>query len=104
MDVVNALAGRAHHVTVASHDPPLVREALHRLVDAGTPCELELLFGLPMRAAMRAARDLGVPTRIYVPYGHSWLPYALSRAIKRPRMIWWIFTDAAFGRLSYLYK
>lgn len=102
--VVDRLAGRARHVAVATHDPLLAREALRRLIDAGTPCELELLLGLPMRAATQAARDLGVRTRVYIPYGHSWVPYALSRAMKNPRVFWWIFTDAVFGRQSCFLK
>jgi len=102
--VVDRLAGRARHVAVATHDPLLAREALRRLIDAGTPCELELLLGLPMRAATQAASDLGVRTRVYIPYGHSWVPYALSWAMKNPRVFWWIITDAVFGRRSSFLK
>jgi hypothetical protein len=25
---------------------------------------------------------LNIPVRIYIPYGHAWLPYALSAALK----------------------
>jgi proline dehydrogenase len=102
--VVDRLAGRARHVTVATHDAPLARTALRRLIDAGTSCELELLFGLPMRAAMRAARDLGVRSRVYVPYGHSWVPYALSWVRQNPRVLWWVLTDATLGRWSQFVK
>jgi proline dehydrogenase len=102
--VVDRLAGRARHVLVATHDAPLARMAMRRLIDAGTPCELELLFGLPMRAAMRAARDLGVRSRVYVPYGHSWVPYALSWVRQNPRVLWWVLTDATFGRWSQFVK
>jgi proline dehydrogenase len=102
--VVERLAGRASHVLVATHDAPLAREALRRLIKAGTSCELELLFGLPMRAAIRVARDFGVRTRVYVPYGHSWVPYALSWARRNPRVFWWIFADAFLGRRSQFVK
>lgn len=102
--VVDRLAGRARHVLVATHDAPLAREALHRLIEAGTSCELELLFGLPMRAATQVARDLGVRTRVYVPYGNSWVPYALSWARKNPRVFWWILSDALLGRRSQFVK
>jgi proline dehydrogenase len=102
--VVDRLAGRARRVAVATHDALLAREALHRLTAAGTPCELELLFGLPMRAARQVARDLGVSTRVYIPYGHSWVPYALSWVKQNPRVLWWVFSDATFGRSSQFVK
>jgi proline dehydrogenase len=102
--VVDRLAGRARHVAVATHDAQLAREALRRLTAVGTPCELELLFGLPMRAARQVARDLGVSTRVYVPYGHSWVPYALSWVRQNPRVLWWVVSDATFGRWSQFVK
>jgi proline dehydrogenase len=102
--LVDRLAGRACHVAVATHDAPLAREAVRRLRAAGTPCELELLFGLPMRAARRATRDLGVNTRVYIPYGHSWVPYALSWVRQNPRVLWWVLADASFGRWSQFVK
>jgi proline dehydrogenase len=102
--VVDRLAGRARHVAVATHDALLARESLRRLTVAGTPCELELLFGLPMRAARQAARDLGVGTRVYIPYGHSWVPYALRWVKQNPRVLWWVLADATFGRWSQFVK
>lgn len=95
--VINRLAGRARQVAVATHDAPLALEALRILRDAGTPCEWELLFGLPLKSAMRAARQLGVPVRVYVPYGEAWLPYVLSQVRTKPRIFWWIMRDAVFG-------
>lgn len=102
--VIDRLAGRARHVGVATHDPKLAREALRRLLDAGTACELEQLFGLPTRDTMRVARELGVPTRFYIPWGHSWVPYAFRWALANPRVLWWVARDTMFGRWSYLLK
>jgi proline dehydrogenase len=98
MAVIRRLAGQAHHVAVATHDPPLAREALRCLLEAGTPCELELLFGLPLKAPMQVARDLGVRVRIYIPYGESWLPYAFSQVQKNPKILWWVIRDTVFGQ------
>jgi proline dehydrogenase len=95
--VIDRLAGRARRVAVATHDPLLARESLRRLLEAGTPCDLELLFGLPMKAAMHVARDLGVRIRVYIPYGESWLPYAFSQVQKNPRILWWVIRDSVFG-------
>lgn len=104
LSVIDRLCGRAHHVGVATHDAWLAREALQRLIDSDTPCELEQLFGLPTRDTLRVARDMGVPARCYIPYGNSWVPYALSRALRHPRMMWWIARDLVLGRQSYLLK
>jgi proline dehydrogenase len=98
LEVVTRLAGRASHVGVASHDPRLAKEALQILVGRGTRAELELLYGLPMTPALAVARSLQVPVRIYVPYGHGWLPYSLGQAVKRPSIAWWMLKDALLDR------
>lgn len=93
MAVVDRLAGRAIEVAVASHDAPLVRQALTRLKAAGTPCELELLCGLPRHEVMAVARELGVPVRFYVPFGTAWLPYALGHLVRQPKLWGWMVRD-----------
>jgi proline dehydrogenase len=96
LKVIAKLAGRAKLVGVASHDPAVVRPALQTLKDAGTPCELELLYGLPVGPAMAIARSMNVPVRFYIPYGHAWLPYSLSQAKRNPRILWWTMRDMLF--------
>jgi CelD/BcsL family acetyltransferase involved in cellulose biosynthesis len=93
LDVIDRLCGRATHVAVATHDTWLAAEAFERLGRAGTPCGLELLYGLPMRESLDQARRLGVDVRIYVPYGRAFLPYAVSQLGKRPRMALWLARD-----------
>jgi len=88
--VVDRLAARARHVGVATRDSTLAREALRRLRALGTPAELELVLGLPSRAALEVAREAGVPVRVYVPYGIAALPYSLSQARGHPRVLWWL--------------
>lgn len=95
--LVSQLAGRTAPVAVATHDPALAHEALTRLRDAGTPCELEQLRGLPSRRTIAVARRLGVPVRIYVPYGPGWWPYAINQALARPYLPAWFLRDAAAG-------
>jgi proline dehydrogenase len=94
LKVVEALAGRARRVAVATHDPVLASGAIRKLQAAGTPCELELLFGLPSRAVLEAGRKLGTPVRFYLPYGHAWLPYGVRQAARNPRILWWMLRDA----------
>jgi proline dehydrogenase len=91
--VIDRLAGRACQVGVATHDIPLAEEAIKRLKAADTPCEMELLYGLPARGSVRLAQRLGVGVRFYVPYGYGWLPYSLSWASRNPRVFWWMVKD-----------
>lgn len=94
LDVVDRLAGKARCVRVATHDAPLAREALHRLKAAGTRCELELLFGLPVNNLVSVAAELDVPVRIYIAFGHAYLPYALASLRKRPGMMLKLLKEA----------
>lgn len=87
------LAGRVAPVAVATHDPGLAERALDLLLSAGTPCELEQLRGLPARRTMAVARRLGVPVRVYVPFGPGWWPYALDKALARPYLLSWMIRD-----------
>jgi proline dehydrogenase len=98
LSLIDRLAGRARHVAVATHDPALAHAALARLRAAGTPCQQELLFGLPLKAALRVAVEAGVSTRIYVPYGEAWIPYCVSRLRENPRILVWLARDALLGR------
>ena len=98
--VVDRLAGRARFVGVATHDAALVRLALERLLSTGTPCEAELLFGLPSGDPSRVARGKGVATRLYVPFGQGALPYRLSQARQRPEVLWWAMRDLVRARAT----
>ncbi len=91
--VIDALAGRARHVAVASHDLPLVAQAVERLRAASTSCQLELLYGLPMREVLRFADAERLAVHVYVPYGKAYLPYALSKAKADPKILWWMVRD-----------
>ncbi len=93
LEVIDALAGAARHVGVATHDPWLAGEAVRRLRDASTPCTLELLYGLPMRESLRQARALDLPVRVYVPYGTAYMPYAVDELRRHPRMALWLARD-----------
>lgn len=97
--LIRILAGRSAPVAVATHDPVLARIALEHLRHAHTPCELELLHGLPQRAVSHVARAMGVPVRIYVPFGTAWLPYALKQVLRRPRTIVWLIHDTVVAPL-----
>ena len=96
--IIERLAGGPSRVSIATHDVPLAREAIRRLRAANTVCDIELLFGLPVRPAIRLARENGVPARLYVPFGEGYLPYTLSQVRRRPRIVWWIVRDTVLAR------
>lgn len=93
LEVIDRLAGRAAHVAVASHDVPLAAEAISRLRAAGTSCELELLFGLPITQSADWAREHQVPLRVYIPYGAGYIPHAIDQLWRNPRFVFWILKD-----------
>jgi len=80
LKVIERLAGRARHVSVATHDPKLVRAGASALLARGTPCELELLYGLPVGAVLRLPGNSVCRFGVYLPYGHAWLPYVVGPA------------------------
>lgn len=91
--LAESLAGRSAPVAVATHDPVLAERALTLLLGSGTPCELEQLRGLPARRTTAVARRLGVPVRVYVPFGPGWWSYALDKALARPYLLSWMIRD-----------
>lgn len=85
--VVEALAAhRSCHVEVATHDAVLAGTCLKRLLAAGASCELQVLHAMRSAAAIRIARKLGVPVRVYVPYGTGRAPYAPAALRRHPAL------------------
>lgn len=94
LKVIDRLAGKASCVRVATHDTSLANDALSRLKATNTPCELELLYGLPITNLVSIADELDVPVRIYIAFGHAYLPYAISSLRKQPAMILKLIKEA----------
>lgn len=97
LGLINRLAGKASSVSVATHDAPLAHTALKRLLDSGTPCELELTHGLHQQAAIQVARALGVPVRNYFAYGGGCAATTLGRSSGNPRALWWALRERHGG-------
>lgn len=95
--IVDRLADHPGMVAVATHDVPLLEEALSRLLSAGRSCEVELFYGLPFRGPALAARRLSVPVRMYVPYGDTGTPYRRDVLASRPSAALWIAQDLLYG-------
>jgi proline dehydrogenase len=86
LEIVEAVAG-APHVAVATHDRPLAEAAFERVENAVH----ERMLGLPWRGESLPR------TRIYVPFGHPYLPYAAGRARRSPRVALWLARDVIRG-------
>lgn len=85
--VTAALAGGSCHVEIATQDAKLAKAALDVLLAAGTSCELQVLHAMHSAPAVRIARKLDVPVRVYVPYGAGRLPYTRQELQRRPALI-----------------
>lgn len=97
LELIDVLAGRIQKVAVASHDVALATASISKLQTTQTKCELEQLFGLPLRID-NVAIPLNIGVRLYVPYRYGYLPYALSGMIKHPVIIGWILRDLVVKR------
>jgi proline dehydrogenase len=96
--IVAQLAGRAPHVGVATHDAALSLAALRLLIAKSTPCEQELIYPDPTSRAIAVAAQLGVPSRLYIPFGSAWLPYSIRRASSKPQVLLWLLRDIFTSR------
>lgn len=87
LQVIELLAGHECHVEVATQDAALAKAALEGLLAKETSCELQVLHGMKSGGAVGVARQLGVPVRVYVPYGNSRLPYRRFELLRSPRLL-----------------
>lgn len=100
LEVIEALAGRARQVAVASHDLPLVQQAVARLRAAGTPHEIEVIHGVPKADVLAWAEQNGVPVRIYIAFGKGFIPNAVRILRRNPRLAWRIVRAVALWPAS----
>jgi proline dehydrogenase len=98
LEVVDRLRGHPHGVAIATHDTRLLAESLRRLHASGTRCEAELFYGLPFRGPALCARRVGVPIRVYVPYGDAGAPYGPADLVHNPAATWWLVQDLLLGK------
>jgi proline dehydrogenase len=96
LDVARELRGTTGLVSVATHDARLAHDALAILKESGTPCELELLFSLPL-GILGVAKSLALPVRVYTPYGHAYLPYNIMHVRTRPGIALWAMKNFLVG-------
>jgi len=80
------LEGGASRVGIATHDPPLVEDALRYLKERAVPkerYEFQMLLGVAERLRGRIV-EAGHTMRVYVPYGRAWYAYSVRRIKENP--------------------
>jgi proline dehydrogenase len=97
IELVDRLRDHPRTVALATHDVPLLAEALRRLAGRGAPSEVELFYGLPFRGPALEARGASVAVRMYVPYGHAGAPYSRDTTARSPVAAWWLAQDLLLG-------
>lgn len=102
MALVSILADKSSCVGVATHDVPLATRSLIILKGSKTACELEQMLALP-HGAVRFAETLEIPVRLYIPYGHPYLPYRISDCLRRPAIAAWLMSDL-LGRKKWTFN
>ena len=102
LEIVDRLAGRVPRVAVATHNPPVAREAVRRLKAAKTPVEVEVVRGYPIHRVLPVAVEEGVPVRVYIPFGKLASPYTIGQVLRRPRIVLWVTRDIFRGGTSVI--
>jgi proline dehydrogenase len=92
---LDALLESGATVAAATHDEPLIREALERDVP-----ELQMLLGVREERATELVAA-GRRVRIYVPFGEQWYAYSVRRLQENPAMATTI-ARATVGRMLRL--
>ncbi|HTR81299.1 MAG TPA: hypothetical protein VMM58_06670 [Bacteroidota bacterium] len=101
LELVDIVAGRAQFVAIATHDRSLAAEAIGRLRQTETPCEIEQMLGLPSNGPELSQR-FRIPTRLYIPYGCGYIPYNRSDMWHRPEIARWLMRDLLLNRKAKL--
>jgi len=56
------------------------------------------LYGFPVRRTVPQFHAVGVPIRVYVPFGYGWTRYCVEYVRSRPAFLWWLARDSFAGR------
>ncbi len=93
LKLIDMFAGSKNYVSVATHEARLAKEAVRMLRESGTQCELEQMLGLPW-LSIHDVNVHEIGRRLYIPYGYPSMPYNISFALERPKIVWWILRDS----------
>lgn len=75
---------------IATHDPVFVAIGERLIADLGrsrADTEFQMLQGIRPLEQRRLA-DIGLRTRVYLPWGHEWYRYCTRQLVNRPANLW----------------
>ena len=83
------------YVGIATHDDQLITATRKFVADNNidhSRFEFQMLYGIRPETQRQTARD-GYNIRVYVPYGHMWLPYFSRRLRERKENVWFVLSN-----------
>jgi proline dehydrogenase len=91
-----ALLDQGSYVGIATHDEPLLEDALRQVRERGLTreqYEFQMLLGVRPERGDELVRT-GHRLRVYVPFGTYWYEYSLRRLQENPAIAGYVATDA----------
>jgi len=92
---LRALLDRRSYVGIATHDEPLIEDALAQIRARGlapTEYEFQMLLGVRSARGDELVRD-GHRLRVYVPFGTYWYEYSVRRLQENPKIAGYVAAD-----------
>jgi proline dehydrogenase len=92
---LRALLDQGSYVGIATHDEPLIEDALAQLRERGLgpeQYEFQMLLGVRPARGDELVRD-GHRLRVYVPFGTHWYEYSIRRLQENPKIAGYVAAD-----------
>ncbi|HEU5382157.1 MAG TPA: proline dehydrogenase family protein [Ktedonobacteraceae bacterium] len=90
--LVERVISAQHPLSIATHDQVFLQKAEQRSLLAGTPVEVEMLYGI-RPDLLRQIKQAGYPTRLYLTDGTEWDLYLCHRLAEYPPNIYQALAD-----------
>jgi proline dehydrogenase len=104
LEYAAVLLERGHYVEFASHDELYIQRFLDEVVRARgfekENFEIQMLYGVPRKALQHSLIQMGVKTRLYVPFAVAWgtaIAYLRRRLDEYPKMMWLVVKNLFSG-------
>ena len=101
LSILDRLLRAGCYVGIATHDEPIVREALRMIRELNLPpaaYEFQMLLGVNESLRNRIRED-GHPLRIYIPFGSEWYAYSVRRLRENPRIAGYVLKAMLSAKL-----
>ena len=98
--LLRLMLDRGFHPAIATHDDPLIDDALGQIRERGLrndQYEFQMLLGVRENVRRRLLGD-GHHLRVYVPFGEDWYGYSTRRLKENPEMAGMIAKAVLFGK------